>query len=63
MNLQAGFREADLTFVPCSGLTGENLVAGGSGPPALAAWYSGPTLVQAIDTFKIPERPVEKPFR
>ncbi len=53
----------DLTFVPCSGLTGENLVAGGSGPPALAAWYSGPTLIQAIDTFKIPERPVEKPFR
>jgi len=60
---QAGFREADLTFVPCSGLTGENL----SRPPAtpsLQAWYgSGPTLLQAVDSLRTPARPMEKPFR
>lgn len=59
---QAGFREKDVTFVPCSGLTGENLTS----PPteqALKQWYTGPTLLQVIDTFKVPERPVSKPLR
>lgn len=44
---QAGFREKDVTFVPCSGLTGENLAS----PPteqALKQWYTGPTLLQVI---------------
>lgn len=44
---QAGFRDKDVTFVPCSGLTGENLV---SSPkvPELKQWYTGPYLLQAI---------------
>lgn len=44
---QAGFKEADITYIPCSGLTGENLVK----PPSdveLVSWYSGPTLIQVI---------------
>ena len=45
---QAGFREADVTFVPCSGLSGENL----SKPPVvpeLVAWYTpATTLVEQI---------------
>jgi len=59
---QAGFKESDLTFLPCSGLTGENLV---SEPTAssLKSWYSGPTLVQAIDSLRPPERLIDKPFR
>uniref|UniRef100_A0A7G3B0L8 Putative translation elongation factor ef-1 alpha/tu n=1 Tax=Lutzomyia longipalpis TaxID=7200 RepID=A0A7G3B0L8_LUTLO len=59
---QAGFKEADITYIPCSGLTGENLVK----PPSdekLTRWYKGPTLVNVIDNFKTPERSVEKPFR
>ena len=60
---QAGFKETDLSFVPCSGLTGENLAR----PPSseqLRAWYSsGPTLVQVVDTMKTPLRAMEKPFR
>ena len=43
----AGFRESDVAFIPCSGLSGENLTV----PPTeekLASWYSGPTLVQQI---------------
>ncbi|XP_034946876.1 HBS1-like protein [Chelonus insularis] len=58
---QAGFRDS-LTFVPCSGLSGENLVH----PPkaeAFAKWYNGPTLLSVIDNFKCPERPLMKPFR
>ncbi|KDR18612.1 HBS1-like protein isoform X2 [Zootermopsis nevadensis] len=59
---QAGFRESDVTFVPCSGLTGENLIS----PPSecmLLQWYKGPCLLDVIDKFKSPERPITKPFR
>ncbi|KAK7867863.1 hypothetical protein R5R35_003533 [Gryllus longicercus] len=59
---QAGFRESDVTFVPCSGLTGINLV----NPPTeekLLEWYKGPTLLDVIDNFRAPERPITKPFR
>ena len=44
---QVGFKEADLSFVPCSGLAGENLTARPT-EPLLTAWYSGPTLVSQI---------------
>lgn len=47
---QAGFKESDVTYIPCSGLTGENLVK----PPtdeALLAWYNGPTLVSVIGRY------------
>lgn len=59
---QVGFKDADLSFIPCSGLVGENLTSPSS-EPRLTAWYSGATLVQQIDLFKNPERPVDKPFR
>lgn len=42
-----GFRDADVVYVPCSGLTGENLVEPCK-DPKFCAWYSGPTLIQAI---------------
>ncbi|XP_011549451.3 protein HBS1 [Plutella xylostella] len=59
---QAGFKDSDVTFVPCSGLTGENLVQ----PPTeagLLEWYKGPCLLDVIDGFNVPERPVAKPLR
>ncbi|GFR00477.1 HBS1-like protein [Trichonephila clavata] len=59
---QVGFKESDVTFVPCSGLTGENLVKSPE-EPTLKKWYSGPTLVEVVDNFHPPERPVDKPFR
>ena len=59
---QTGFKESDVTFVPCSGLTGENL-ASKSNHPALSSWFSGPSLIEVIDTFRPPERPVKKPTR
>ena len=42
-----GFKEADLFFIPCSGLVGENLTASPS-EPLLTSWYSGPNLVEQI---------------
>ncbi|EFA00945.2 Elongation factor 1-alpha 2-like Protein [Tribolium castaneum] len=59
---QAGFREGDVTFVPCSGLTGQNLVDKPT-ENELLTWYNGPCLLEVIDNFRTPERPVSKPFR
>lgn len=59
---QAGFKDSDVTFVPCSGLTGENLVKSPE-EPELLKWYSGPCLLEVIDMFNVPERPVSKPLR
>lgn len=57
---QAGFKDT-VTFVPCSGLSGENIVT--KPKEQLSNWYTGPTLVNVIDNFKCPERPVNKSFR
>jgi len=56
-----GFKEKGITFIPCSGLTGENLTE--RKEPELSAWYNGPTLTQAIDSFQPPERAINKPLR
>ena len=39
-----------MSYVPCSGLTGDNLVTASSAPE-LNAWYSGPTLLTIIGEF------------
>ncbi|XP_012543581.1 HBS1-like protein isoform X1 [Monomorium pharaonis] len=57
---QAGFKDT-VTFVPCSGLSGENVVT--KSKEQLSKWYTGYTLVNVIDNFKCPERPINKPFR
>ncbi|XP_057671880.1 protein HBS1 [Diorhabda carinulata] len=59
---QAGFKESDVTFVPCSGLTGQNLVNEPT-EEELLEWYSGPCLLDVIDKFRAPDRPISKPFR
>ncbi|KAK9310397.1 hypothetical protein QLX08_000372 [Tetragonisca angustula] len=57
---QAGFKD-NVTFVPCSGLSGENILTKPKEP--LSNWYTGPTLVSVIENFKCPERHINKPFR
>jgi elongation factor 1 alpha-like protein len=59
---QAGFKDSDLNYIPCSGLSGENLVKPPT-DPELLKWYNGPTLLTIIDNFKTPERAIDKPFR
>ncbi|XP_043801629.1 HBS1-like protein isoform X2 [Apis laboriosa] len=57
---QAGFKD-NVIFVPCSGLSGENILT--KPKESLFNWYKGPTLVDVIDNFKCPERHINKPFR
>ncbi|KAF1780881.1 P-loop containing nucleoside triphosphate hydrolase [Phytophthora cactorum] len=57
----AGFRPKNLRFVPLSGMTGANLEK--TGGVEECSWYSGPSLVEAIDTFAPPQRQISKPFR
>ncbi|XP_030567807.1 HBS1-like protein [Drosophila novamexicana] len=59
---QAGFKESDVSFTPCSGLTGENLTKAAQ-EPALKAWYEGPNLLEVIEHFKVPERAIDRPLR
>ncbi|KAJ2790391.1 hypothetical protein GGI18_001826 [Coemansia linderi] len=68
-----GYVKEDVRFAPVSGLKGVNLAhrITADGTPELASWYHdkdsasepGPCLVELIDTFAMPERPVSKPFR
>ena len=41
------FQESDVVYVPCSGLTGENLTKC-CNEPLLRKWYNGPTLLDRI---------------
>ncbi|KAH8365694.1 hypothetical protein KR093_003512 [Drosophila rubida] len=59
---QAGFKESDVSFTPCSGLTGENLSKGAQ-EPALKSWYKGSHLLDVIEHFKVPERAIDRPLR
>nr|DBA26683.1 TPA: hypothetical protein GDO54_010912 [Pyxicephalus adspersus] len=59
---QAGFKDRDVSYIPTSGLSGENL-AKGSQISDLISWYKGPCLIDQIDSFKAPQRSIDKPFR
>ncbi|XP_054991622.1 HBS1-like protein isoform X3 [Sorex araneus] len=59
---QAGFKESDVAFIPTSGLSGENLVTR-SQSSELTKWYKGLCLLEQIDSFKPPQRSIDKPFR
>ncbi|MFX1312742.1 MAG: translation elongation factor EF-1 subunit alpha, partial [Promethearchaeota archaeon] len=54
-----GFKLKDVPFVPTSGMAMENLSRKSEKMP----WYDGPTLIDAIDKFVVPEKPVDKPLR
>jgi elongation factor 1 alpha-like protein len=61
-----GFRNEQVTFLPCSGLTGANLSKRVAGAEPAAAWYTGPTLLEAIDAVTLPDRDaaeLTKPLR
>ncbi|KAF4464612.1 elongation factor 1-alpha [Fusarium albosuccineum] len=57
-----GFQNKNVTFVPISGLNGDNLVRRTEDPAA--SWYTGPTLVDALeDSEPSTTRALKKPFR
>ncbi len=54
-----GFDMKKVIFVPASGMKGDNL----NEKPESMPWYTGPTLLDALDTFEVPPKPVDKPLR
>lgn len=56
---KVGYKPAKMNFVPISGFQGDNIQTNSTNMP----WYKGPTLCAALDSFKIPKRPIAKPLR
>lgn len=54
-----GYKPAEILFIPTSALAGINIAKKSPETP----WYTGPTLLEALDTIKEPEKPVDKPLR
>jgi len=54
-----GYNVDKIHFVPTSGWTGDNLVKKSDKMP----WYKGPTLYEALDSFEVPPKPIDKPLR
>eukprot|EP00742_Colponemidia_sp_Colp-10_P004092 GILJ01004367.1.p1 GENE.GILJ01004367.1~~GILJ01004367.1.p1 ORF type:complete len:612 (-),score=99.96 GILJ01004367.1:226-2061(-) len=50
---QSGFKDKLVTFIPVSGLTGENLIQRSDQG---LSWYTGPSLMEAIESFEPPSR-------
>lgn len=54
-----GYKTERIPFVPISGWEGDNMIEKSPNLP----WYTGPTLVEALDNLHPPKRPTEKPLR
>ena len=54
-----GFDVSKIPFIPVSGWTGDNLLEKSDRMP----WYDGPTLLEALDMFKEPPKPIDRPLR
>ncbi|MGQ9543311.1 MAG: translation elongation factor EF-1 subunit alpha [Candidatus Bathyarchaeia archaeon] len=54
-----GYDTSKIAFVPVSGWTGDNLTK----PSDKMPWYKGPTLLEVLDSFTIPPKPIDKPLR
>ena len=54
-----GFKVDKITFVPLASLHGENVVKKSD----KMAWYTGPTLLEAINNLSAPDRPTNLPLR
>nr|ACO50117.1 elongation factor 1 alpha [Seculamonas ecuadoriensis] len=56
---KVGYNPEKVNFVPISGWHGDNMLERSKN----TSWYTGPTLVEAIDSFEEPKRPSDKPLR
>jgi len=54
-----GYDTSKIHVVPVSGWIGDNLVKRSDKMP----WYKGPTMLEVLDTFQEPPKPVDKPLR
>jgi elongation factor 1-alpha len=57
---QVGYNiKADVSFVPVSALSGDNLAKSSDN----LKWWKGPTLLEALDNLPVPTKPTEKALR
>jgi len=56
---KVGYNVANIPFIPISGWVGDNMLE----PSDNMKWYTGPTLIDALDNLRPPKRPSEKPLR
>ncbi len=54
-----GYKPDEINFIPTSAFKGDNLAK----PSEKTKWYTGPTLLAALDLLKVPEKPVNLPLR
>jgi elongation factor 1-alpha len=54
-----GYKTDDIPFIPMSGLMGDNLAK----PSENMKWWKGPTLLQALNNLKVPQKPTTLPLR
>ena len=54
-----GYKEDMVTIVPVSAYKGDNAVKKSDNMP----WWKGPTLLEALNNLKVPEKPINKPLR
>jgi len=54
-----GYKPETIQFIPTSGYVGDNVVHKSKNMD----WYKGPTVIEALDKFQVPEQPVDKPLR
>ncbi len=54
-----GYKPAETLFIPISSLQGTNIAKKSPETP----WYTGITLLEALDTLKEPDKPTDKPLR
>lgn len=58
--LASGYSEDDLSWVPISGLTGQNITE----PIGdVCSWYSGPPLIEVLDSLPVETRNPNGPLR
>jgi len=53
-----GYKDDQLQYVPCSAFAGDNIKEKGK-----LDWWSGDTILSAIDKFTLPEKPTNLPLR
>jgi len=54
-----GYKVEEIPFVPIASLPGDNVAKKSTN----MSWYSGKTLLETLDTLKVPDKPTDKPLR
>ena len=54
-----GYNTEKMEFIPTSAFVGDNVAKKSEN----MSWYKGPTILEALDEFTVPEHPIDKPLR